>query len=90
MAQGIGELRGGLKASLRGPLLHAFEEWGIDRPDAIELEWDVKSQSIFIYIRWGKIAASQYVDEDYVTPIFINSFVEILAMDANIPIAEPL
>ena len=90
VTQGIEELRGDLKYRMRAPLLATIAEWGIEPPDRVEFTWDVQSQSILMYARWGKWSVSHYVDEDHVSPMFFNSFAEMVAQDANVPIAEPL
>lgn len=90
VTQGIEEIRGSLKRMLRPLLLTAMEQWGFESPDKIEFTWSIEQQAILLHVRWGRWTASHYVDEDHISPIFIQSFVEMLAQDANVPIAQEL
>lgn len=84
------DLRSDLARLMRSPMLSAMEQWGFSRPSKIDFMWSIEVQSIIVRVRWGKWVVSHYVDEAHVDLLFYTSFVEMLAQDANVPIAEEL
>jgi hypothetical protein len=86
---GKNEVRSNIAAMIRGPFLLTLEEYGIKRPDRLEFTYVVERLSILMTARWGKWCVDVYVDEGW-PPAVVIEFVEKLAADANVPIAEEL
>ena len=95
--EGISEVRGDIKrrliARIKAQLVPALEAWGIVTPHNIAIRYDIQRLAYHVRISFteGMTCVDWFVDEDGNLPEGVyEEWVEHLAADARIPIAEEL